>query len=272
VSNQIRSLTEAEVAFFREHGWLHVPGLAAPSFIARLAAKAAVLRGAASAPTMALETVASYARNGRVAGSDPDFAAAVHSPVMAENAARLLPGHPTLRLRLDSLIVRDPVASPTATTVFHQDLAWMPMDRSRMLTVWVALAEVRAADGGLWFVDRSHVYGNLGRTWVRPDDDLRNQHPWLAELGLSPALDFAPGDATIHHSLTVHGVEENRGSAPRISLAWTYFDAATLYTGAPHEEIDKLNLQPDQPFEHAEFPLVDAEPARLANDSERIDA
>ena len=55
MSNQIRSLTEAEVAFFREHGWLHVPGLAAPSFIARLAAKVAVLRGAASAPAMAPE-------------------------------------------------------------------------------------------------------------------------------------------------------------------------------------------------------------------------
>jgi len=269
VSNQIRSLTEAEVAFFREHGWLHVPGLAAPSFIARLAAKVAVLRGAASAPAMAPETVASYARSGRVAGSDPDFAAAVRSPVMAENAARLLPGHPALRLRLDSLIVRDPVTSPADPPMFHQDLAWMPMDRSRMLTVWLALAEVRAADGGLWFVDRSHVYGNLGRTWVRPNDDLRNQHAWLAELGLSPALDFAPGDATIHHSLTVHGVDENRGAAPRIALAWTYFDAATLYTGAPHEEIDRLNLEPGRPFEHAEFPLVDAEPALPRQNSER---
>jgi hypothetical protein len=270
VSDPIRRLTEAEVASFREHGWLQAPSLVAPSFVARLAAKAAVLRGAANAPAVAPETVASYASSGRVAESDPDFAAAVRSPVMADNAARLLPGHPALRLRLDSLIVRDPVASPTGSPVFHQDLAWMPMDRSRMLTVWVALAEVRAADGGLWFVDRSHVYGNLGRTWVRPDDDLRNQHPWLAELGLSPALDFAPGDATIHHSLTVHGVEENRGSTPRISLAWTYFDAATLYTGAPHEEIDRLNLEPGQPFEHAEFPLVDTEPALPRQNSERI--
>jgi hypothetical protein len=272
VSNPIRSLTDAEVAFFQEHGWLHAPGLAAPWFVARLAAKAAVLRGAASAPAVAPETVASYARSRRVAGSDQDFAAAVRSPVMADNAARLLPGHPALRLRLDSLIVRDPVASPAEPTVFHQDLAWMPMDRSRMLTVWVALAEVRAADGGLWFVDRSHVYGNLGRTWVRPNDDLRNQHPWLAELELSPALDFAPGDATIHHSLTVHGVDENRGLAPRVSLAWTYFDAGTLYTGAPHEEIDRLNLEPGRPFEHAEFPLVDIEQSRPPQDSERIDA
>jgi hypothetical protein len=272
MSDPIRNLTEAEVAFFREHGWLHVRSLAAPWFIERLAAKAAVLRGAASAPAVAPETGASYARSGSVERSDPDFAAAVHSPVMADNASRLLPGHPSLRLRLDSLIVRDPVASPTGPPVFHQDLAWMPMDRSRMLTVWLALAEVRAADGGLWFVDRSHVYGNLGRTWVRPDDDLRNQHPWLAELGLSPALDFAPGDATIHHSLTVHGVDENRGSAPRIALAWTYFDAATLYTGAPHEEIDRLNLEPGRPFEHAEFPLVDAEPALPHQDTERINA
>jgi hypothetical protein len=268
----MRRLTEAEVTFFREHGWLQAPSLATPSFIARLASKVRVLRGEANTPSVSPATAASYARSGRVAETDPDFAAAVRSPVMADNAARLLPGHPALRLRLASLIVRDPVASPGHPPVFHQDLAWMPMDRSRMLTVWIALAEVRAADGGLWFVDRSHVYGNLGRTWVRPDDDLRNQHPWLAELGLSPALDFAPGDATIHHSLTVHGVEENRGSAPRISLAWTYFDAGTLYTGAPHEEIDRLNLEPGRPFEHAEFPLLDAEPSRPPQDSERINA
>jgi Phytanoyl-CoA dioxygenase (PhyH) len=271
MADPIRSLTKAEVAFFREHGWLHARGLATSWFIERLAAKAAVLRGVAGTPAVAPETVASYGRRGSVAGSDPDFAAAVRSPVMADNAARLLPGRPAVRLRLDSLIVRDPATTPGDAPVFHQDLAWMPMDRSRMLTVWLALAEVRAADGGLWFIDRSHVYGNLGRTWVRPDDDLRHQHPWLTELGLSPALDFTPGDATIHHSLTVHGVDENRGLAPRIALAWTYFDAATLYTGAPHEEIDRLNLAPGRPFEHVEFPLVGAEPAVAHEESERID-
>ena len=71
MSDPIRNLTEGEVEFFGEHGWLHVRGLAAPRFVARLAAKAAVLRGAASTPVVASETAASYKRRGRVAGSDP---------------------------------------------------------------------------------------------------------------------------------------------------------------------------------------------------------
>ena len=71
MSDPIRNLTEGEVEFFGEHGWLHVRGLAAPRFVARLAAKAAVLRGAASTQVVASETAASYKRRGRAAGSEP---------------------------------------------------------------------------------------------------------------------------------------------------------------------------------------------------------
>ncbi|MEV6925203.1 phytanoyl-CoA dioxygenase family protein [Dactylosporangium sp. NPDC051485] len=252
MTDPIRALRDDEVDFFQEHGWLHAKRLAQPALVSRLADKAARLRRT-QGPTALAE---SYARDRRVAGVDEDFAAPVFSRVMADNASRLLPGRPQLRLRLDSLIIREPVQSAPSPPVFHQDFAWMPMDRSAMLTVWLALVPVRPEAGSLWFYERSHRYGTLGRSYVRDGDDALSQHPWLADLGLSPELGFEPGDATIHNSLTVHGVDEHTGAEPRMSFAWTYFDAATLYTGAPHEEIDLLGLGPNEPFDNPAFPLI----------------
>jgi hypothetical protein len=115
MSDPIRNLTEGEVEFFGEHGWLHVPG-----------AGRAVVRRAA-----------------RGEGCRPAWCGKHTSGGLGDGGVLQAP--------------------------------W-PRRGER-----AAPADVRAADGSLWFVDHFHVYGNLGRTWVRPDDDLRDQRRWLTE-------------------------------------------------------------------------------------------
>lgn len=141
-------------------------------------------------------------------------------------------------------------------TEFHQDFPWMPMDRSAMLTVWLALVDVPADMGSLRFYGGSHRHGLLGRSFTRDGDDQLSQHSWLRGLELSPPLDLAAGDATAHHALTVHGAAANRRDTARLSFTVTYFDADALYTGMPYQQTDGLGLTVNRPFEHPKFPVV----------------
>jgi hypothetical protein len=255
VGDPVRKLTDKEVRFYREHGWVHIPALVDPRFIGTLAAKAAEL--CRRTGTVYVAAVAeAFGQNRGLAGVDPGFAAAAYSPTMAGNASRLLPGAPQVRLQIDNLLVKEAPGGAHRATVFHQDFPSMPMDCSFMLTVWLALIDIPATMGSLRFYDRSHIYGLLGRSFVRPGDDALTQHPWLAELELSPALDLHAGDATVHSALTIHGAAANEHDRPRLSYAWTYFDAQTKYTGSPFAQTDELDLEVNETFDHPRFPLI----------------
>ena len=183
-------------------------------------------------------------------------------PRALEAAARRLLGASKVRLQITNLLVKQQrgTGRHDAPTVFHQDFPWMPMDRSAMLTFWVALAPITAEMGSLRFRDGSHRAGLLGRSFVRDGDDLPSVYPWLADLPLVGGFDLEPGDATVHHALTVHGAPMNTGDSTRLSFAATYFDAATLYTGAPYTQTDQLEpaLTVNRAFDHPRFPLVPA--------------
>jgi hypothetical protein len=255
MGNPIHRLTDDQVRFYREHGWVHAPALVDPSLVETLAAKAAELHRPTGAVSVAAVAEA-FGQNRGLAAADADFAAVVYSPTMGDNASRLLPGRPQVRLQIDNLLVKEPAGGAHSATTFHQDFPWMPMDRSSMLTVWLALVDIPATMGSLRFYDRSHVYGVLGRSFARPGDDALTQHPWLAELELSSPLDLRAGDATIHSALTIHGAAANEHGQPRLSYAWTYFDAQTKYTGSPFTQTDGLGLTVNEVFDHPEFPLI----------------
>ncbi|WP_344834586.1 phytanoyl-CoA dioxygenase family protein [Actinocorallia longicatena] len=250
----VRSVTEDEVAFFQENGWVHLPGLLPAGDAARLREIATVrLDSRERERRSAVDRAFGQSRD--IAESDPLFRELALSPVLGRSAARLLHGVAEVRVQVTNLLVKEPDGGH-GPTVFHQDFPWMPMDRSAMLTFWLALADVPAAMGSLRFRTGSHRHGLLGRSFVRDGDDQPSQHPWLTDLPLSDPLDLAAGDATVHHALTVHGSGENRRDTRRLSFTATYFDADALYTGAPYGQTDGLGLTVNRPFDHPKFPKV----------------
>ena len=255
MGDPVRRITDDEIRFYREHGWVYAPALVDPLLVETLAAKATGLHRPTGAVSVAAVAEA-FGQNRGLAAADADFAAAVYSPTMGDNASRLLPGRPRVRLQIDNLLVKESAGGAHRATTFHQDFPWMPMDRSSILTVWLALVDIPATMGSLRFYDRSHVYGVLGRSFARPGDDALTQHPWLAELELSPPLDLRAGDATIHSALIIHGAAANEQDQPRLSYAWTYFDAQTKYTGSPFTQTDGLGLTVNEVFDHPDFPLI----------------
>ena len=255
MTDYIRAVTQDEVTFYQANGWVHLPALVASELITRLAAKATELHRPDG--TVFVSAVAeAFGQNRGLAEIDEDFATPVFSSVMADSASRLLPGRPRVRLQINNLLVKEPVGRSHGATVFHQDFPAMPMDRSLMLTVWLALVDIPADMGSLRFYSGSHQFGVLGRSFVKEGDDALSQHPWLKNLEVSPPLNLAAGDATVHSALTIHGAAPNVHDRPRLSFAWTYFDADTLYTGAPFGQTDNLGLTKNEPFDHPAFPVV----------------
>jgi hypothetical protein len=292
----VRDVTDDEVAFFRDNGWVRLPRLVGPEHVALLRDRAEGYLAARSQDRRTLVDQA-FGQSRDIADSDESFRALTFAPVMGRNATRLLHGVADVRVQVTNLLIKEPLrlggtvpggngpggpAGPAATgtkgtegaegaegaegteggadghgaTEFHQDFPWMPMDRSAMLTVWLALVDVPADMGSLRFYSGSHRFGVLGRSFTRPGDDQLTQHPWLKELEVSPPLDLAAGDATVHHALTVHGAPANRRDTPRLSFTVTYFDAHALYTGTPYRQTDGLGLTVNAPFDHPRFPVV----------------
>ncbi|MCZ4548618.1 phytanoyl-CoA dioxygenase family protein [Gordonia rubripertincta] len=259
----VRSVTSAEVAHFTEHGWVHLPALI----------DAAVVEGLRFVALERLETNRRAAKGGvgyvdrafgqdrDIAAIEPDFRMIAHHRNMGDNAIRLLGSVQRVRLQISNLLVKEPVGSTrnSEETAYHQDFPWLPMDRSSMLTVWVALVPVAAEMGSLRFYDRSHRLGLLGRSFVRDGDDMLSQHPWLHGYSVAGGGDLQAGDATVHHALTVHGAPANTTDRRRLSFTATYFGADALYTGAPHAQTDDLEpaLAIGSPFESPRFPLIE---------------
>ncbi|GAA0415780.1 phytanoyl-CoA dioxygenase [Acrocarpospora corrugata] len=249
----VREVTGDEAEFFDRNGWVRLPRLLAVADVAELRERA-IRRLAARDRTKTTRVDQAFGQARDIADSDEAFHRLAFSPHLGRAAVRLLGGVAGVRIQVTNLLVKEP--GDHGATDYHQDFPWMPMDRSAMLTVWLALVDVSAAMGSLRFVSGSHRYGVLGRSFTRDGDGQLSQHPWLAGLGTSPPLDLAAGDATVHHALTVHGAPANGGDAARLSFTVTYFDADALYTGTPYRQTDGLGLTVNQPFEHARFPVV----------------
>jgi ectoine hydroxylase-related dioxygenase (phytanoyl-CoA dioxygenase family) len=251
----VRDVTDHEVDFFKENGWVRLPRLVDPGTVDVLRERALGCLQARSRERATLVDQA-FGQSRDIAETDDAFHDLAFDAAMGRCATRLLHGVRGVRIQVTNLLIKEPGEGGHGATEFHQDFPWMPMDRSAMLTIWLALVDVPAEMGSLRFYNGSHRYGILGRSFTRDGDDQLTQHPWLKELELSPPLDLAAGDATDHHALTVHGAAANHKDTPRLSFTVTYFDADALYTGTPYKQTDGLGLRVNEPFDHPRFPVV----------------
>jgi ectoine hydroxylase-related dioxygenase (phytanoyl-CoA dioxygenase family) len=223
----VREVTDEEVAFYQEYGWVMMKQLVTPEFATELLRVGKEWRqsrekeGGKSFAGLALDETA-----------EP-FRSFMFSERMAKNAKRLvnrkrLKGVDIpLRYRIDMLLLKPPGA---AGATYHQDASEHGSDRVGELQFWLALAEVTAEMSAMRFVNRSHREGPLGSVFNDDRGDLLKQYPMLiSELGLSSPFHYQPGDCTVHHGYTVHGGPDNTTDRPRWSYLFSYSPADTRY-------------------------------------------
>jgi ectoine hydroxylase-related dioxygenase (phytanoyl-CoA dioxygenase family) len=139
-------------------------------------------------------------------------------------------------------------------TSWHQDNPNFPLDRNA-LTIWVALDEITPDMGPVEYLSGSHRCGMLGDV-PKSRMDLLDEYPDLARFPISPAHHMQPGDATVHHGLTVHSAGHNTTSRPRWSYLIAYFPADARYSGAPNHDTDGFGLEQGGTLDHPSFTLL----------------
>ena len=212
-------LTDEQVTFFHENGYLSIPAVSAVDELARL---------------VPIYDRMFAMRAGYKEGNFFDFAGkSDREPLLPQI---LMPSkyEPALR---ESLIYRNCAAmavqllGPKAEFVFdhamvkpagggptpwHQDQAfWRTGGQYRTLSFWIPLQDVDRENGCLKFVPKSNR-GPLHEH--RPLDDDPRKHG-LEAIGVSEEAavycPLAAGGATVHHWLTCHGADANRTKAGR---------------------------------------------------------
>lgn len=106
---------------------------------------------------------------------------------------------------------------------YHQDNAYFCQSPPDMLTVWIAIDPVTAENGPVYFVKGSHLGGILP---TRPSG-VRGNSIGLADPASVPLAEqycglLEPGDATIHHCLTVHHSAPNTTDRSRLGFLLVY--------------------------------------------------
>ena len=219
----------AQIARFRDDGFLVVERLIAPEAAVHLASRFGPLfRGEFETGLYPDEW---NWREGRDAAdltrqicnawkSDRAVARAVLHPCIGLWCARLR-GWPGARINQDNVLWKPPGARPLA---FHQDDSYqqwvMPPE---MCTCWIALDATSANGGTVEYVTGSHRWGLAppAAQFHAPADYERGMREAAARVGVIPQvvrIEVPAGGGVFHHGRTFHGSGTNRGDAPRRAL------------------------------------------------------
>ncbi|WP_260430309.1 MULTISPECIES: phytanoyl-CoA dioxygenase family protein [unclassified Burkholderia] len=107
-------------------------------------------------------------------------------------------------------------------TGWHRDSRYWSFERDDLVSVWVALGQESAENGGLWFVPESH------RLMLASNqlDDARFFRADLPEndqeLRRAVAPELEPGDVVFFHCNTLHSAGRNHSKQVKLSLVYTY--------------------------------------------------
>jgi phytanoyl-CoA hydroxylase len=114
---------------------------------------------------------------------------------------------------------------------WHQDQAyWMPTPEPRTATLWLALDDSGAENGGLRFVPGSHRASAL-RVHRPACGDRESSHALVAEVAPGEPVvqpELRRGDVTVHGERVVHGSLGNRSTRWRRAYVIAFRSAGTV--------------------------------------------
>ena len=237
------------VDFYAEHGWCVVRGLLDPLQVKAAAAVAGeFLAGPegqgvpAGVPERVVrhESRARSLRFSKYIGQRNAKLRGLAQHVGVARCAAMLMHTTSVRLFTSSLIAKSHVeGDPNDCVGWHTDRAyWWTCTSENMLTAWIALQDTDGVNGGLLYMDGSHLWEaspdldsirfglNFGR------QDLRAAPDEICRIGYQARI-AAPrvkiGDVLFHHCLTLHASGSNSSSQSRVALTLDFQDEGNRY-------------------------------------------
>ncbi len=207
-------LSEGEIRFYQEEGYLVIPGLLKAEFIEALRAEVLKVMEAAGATRESLrqatETKHKLIQSGQyLAGSHLD--GFINSADLLSIAAQLMGGPSSLYMPFTAV----KSGGGGGRFHFHQDNQYTRHE-GHSINIWFALSPMSPENGCLQIVPRSHLAGTLNAIGSSDGDG----HRMVAE---EPdrflPLRMHPGDAVAFSRLTLHGSGPNHTDEPRLAYA-----------------------------------------------------
>lgn len=116
----------------------------------------------------------------------------------------------------------------SSTTSWHQDNRYWSFDQPNLVSVWLALGEENASNGGLMVIPNTHKQlikrGRLDRNLFLRTDIAENQ----SLIDSAIAVNLNAGDVLFFHSQTFHAAGMNHSDTIKTSLVFTYHAASNL--------------------------------------------
>jgi phytanoyl-CoA hydroxylase len=108
-------------------------------------------------------------------------------------------------------------AKEGSSTSWHQDNVWWHAAPPNMVTIWIALDDADASNGGVRYIPGSNT--GLIDPELEVNDPKHGTYKLLApeQVNDSNAVSFTlpAGHAVMHHCLTIHGAPPNDSDRPR---------------------------------------------------------
>jgi len=219
-------LKQEQIDFFRENGFVYLPGVCSRDEIAYY--KQAIERVTFANNTekrplaerdafrkLALQTM-------QIRYHDPAVMAFVTARRFGKIVTELL-GVRGVRIYHDQSLFKEPGRGVTNITPWHQDLYYWPFNEGTVCGMWMPLQDITADMGNMRFVKRSHKHGYLGEHHIS-DESQAAYEKWIADHN-AEVMDVVPmraGDATFHHGWCVHGARPNVSDVMREAMVVAY--------------------------------------------------
>ena len=172
-------------------------------------------------------------------------------------------GSAELVLFYDFLLIKE-ARSAGASTPWHQDHSYYPLDGTKVVNSWVALDEI-PLESTLRFLRGSHQPPLLYRA-VDFDDPMRDYRHARTELPLPPTVDaeadviatpLDPGDMLVWWSHTLHCAPGNRLHRRRAAFSVNWLGDGVTYNGrAALDTYVDSSVAVGEPMTGEKFPLI----------------
>ncbi len=229
-------LSPEQVAHYRKYGFLKGVNILQRAQVSELARRLERIRGELPAHMNRLyEVEADYLKRPHEVvfhflGAwlvDPWFHDIIFSPQVTVPVAQLL-GTPRVRFWHDQVFYK-PAHHP-GVVPWHQDYSyWTRSAPPNHITINILLDDASIENGCIHYVPGSHAWGMLPKTSFGGDmDALKANLPEnrLREFNPVPAIGRA-GQASFHHSHTLHGSYGNTSDGPRRAIVINYMGPET---------------------------------------------
>ncbi len=246
ITNRQVALSPAEVAFYREHGWLITSAVLDEEAVNDVTRglvqhwaghRDHLLPGAGKFYADWMPGDGEGTRNNEYISLQNDLVSKLAwSRVIGEVAANAT-GSSEVRL-FDDQVVYKPGDQMDAVVGWHVDGDyWGTCSSQEMLTAWIPLHDCPAELGPLVVLDGSHKWSHLleRSTLSFHRKDMEGLARVVTELGFEfkpVTMEMKRGQFSLHHCRTIHGSYPNRSNRPRIALAVHLQDGSNRYRPA----------------------------------------